>query len=224
MAPTPSICAASLSGGASPRSRCGRAASTTRCSGRKRRAPLDLPRPIFLYVGRVAVEKNLEALLELELPGSTVIVGDGPGPRRARTPISRTPISLATPWRGFGADVRERRCVRLSLAHRHLRHRADRSAGERAAGRGLPGHRPARRDRHRRRASRRRPAAPPASRRWKFRAKRRANIRSTSPGGKARGSFSAMSRRAAKGSSGRNGCGSSRSGTPELRLVAREDV
>ena len=39
---------------------------------------LDLPRPIFLCVGRVAVEKNLEALLELDLPGSTVIVGDGP--------------------------------------------------------------------------------------------------------------------------------------------------
>jgi glycosyltransferase involved in cell wall biosynthesis len=38
----------------------------------------DLPRPIFLYVGRVAVEKNLEALLSLKLPGSTVIVGDGP--------------------------------------------------------------------------------------------------------------------------------------------------
>jgi glycosyltransferase involved in cell wall biosynthesis len=39
---------------------------------------LDLPRPIFLSVGRVAVEKNLEALLELDLPGSTVIVGQGP--------------------------------------------------------------------------------------------------------------------------------------------------
>ena len=39
---------------------------------------LDLPRPIFLSVGRVAVEKNLEALLDLDLPGSTVIVGDGP--------------------------------------------------------------------------------------------------------------------------------------------------
>ncbi len=41
-------------------------------------AVLDLPRPIFLSVGRVAVEKNLEALLELDLPGSIVIVGDGP--------------------------------------------------------------------------------------------------------------------------------------------------
>jgi len=39
---------------------------------------LDLPTPIFLSVGRVAVEKNLEALLELGLPGSTVVVGDGP--------------------------------------------------------------------------------------------------------------------------------------------------
>jgi glycosyltransferase involved in cell wall biosynthesis len=39
---------------------------------------LDLPRPIFLYVGRVAVEKNLEAMLSLDLPGSMVVIGDGP--------------------------------------------------------------------------------------------------------------------------------------------------
>jgi glycosyltransferase involved in cell wall biosynthesis len=39
---------------------------------------LDFPRPIFLCVGRVAVEKNLGALLSLKLPGSIVIVGDGP--------------------------------------------------------------------------------------------------------------------------------------------------
>jgi glycosyltransferase involved in cell wall biosynthesis len=38
----------------------------------------DLPRPISIYVGRVAVEKNLEAMLEADLPGSKVIVGDGP--------------------------------------------------------------------------------------------------------------------------------------------------
>lgn len=38
----------------------------------------DLPRPIFVYVGRVAVEKNIEAFLELDLPGSKVVVGDGP--------------------------------------------------------------------------------------------------------------------------------------------------
>ncbi len=38
----------------------------------------DLPRPIFLNVGRVAVEKNLEAFLDLDLPGSKVVIGDGP--------------------------------------------------------------------------------------------------------------------------------------------------
>lgn len=38
----------------------------------------DLPRPIHLYVGRVAVEKNIGAFLDLKLPGSKVVVGDGP--------------------------------------------------------------------------------------------------------------------------------------------------
>ena len=43
-----------------------------------RAIPLDLPRPIFIYVGRVAVEKNLEQFLCLDLPGSKVVVGQGP--------------------------------------------------------------------------------------------------------------------------------------------------
>ncbi len=38
----------------------------------------NLPRPVFLYVGRVAVEKNIRAFLDLELPGSKVVVGGGP--------------------------------------------------------------------------------------------------------------------------------------------------
>jgi glycosyltransferase involved in cell wall biosynthesis len=37
-----------------------------------------LPGPVFLYVGRVAVEKNIGAFLGLDLPGSKVVVGDGP--------------------------------------------------------------------------------------------------------------------------------------------------
>lgn len=41
-------------------------------------AGLDLPKPIFLSVGRLAVEKNLDAFLALDLPGSKVVVGDGP--------------------------------------------------------------------------------------------------------------------------------------------------
>jgi len=36
------------------------------------------PRPVFLYVGRVAVEKNLGAFLSLDLPGTKLVVGDGP--------------------------------------------------------------------------------------------------------------------------------------------------
>lgn len=38
----------------------------------------DLPRPIQLYVGRVSVEKNIEAFLDTGHPGSKVVVGDGP--------------------------------------------------------------------------------------------------------------------------------------------------
>ena len=35
-------------------------------------------RPVFMYVGRVAVEKNIGAFLALDLPGPKVVVGDGP--------------------------------------------------------------------------------------------------------------------------------------------------
>ncbi len=41
-------------------------------------ARFDLPRPIFLYAGRVAVEKNLDAFLKIKLPGTKVVVGGGP--------------------------------------------------------------------------------------------------------------------------------------------------
>src|SRR6204780_5474663 len=37
-----------------------------------------LPRPIFVSLGRVAVEKNLDAFLSLDLPGSKVVIGKGP--------------------------------------------------------------------------------------------------------------------------------------------------
>ncbi|MBU3628665.1 glycosyltransferase family 1 protein [Polynucleobacter sp. AP-Reno-20A-A9] len=39
---------------------------------------LNTAHPIFLYVGRVAVEKNINAFLEIDLPGSKWVVGDGP--------------------------------------------------------------------------------------------------------------------------------------------------
>ncbi|SCW53392.1 Glycosyltransferase involved in cell wall bisynthesis [Rhizobium mongolense subsp. loessense] len=40
--------------------------------------PFGLQRPIYITVGRVALEKNLPAFLDLDLPGSKVVVGDGP--------------------------------------------------------------------------------------------------------------------------------------------------
>lgn len=39
---------------------------------------LNSAHPIFLYVGRVAVEKNIEAFLKLDLPGSKWVAGEGP--------------------------------------------------------------------------------------------------------------------------------------------------
>ena len=41
-------------------------------------AELPYQGPIWLYVGRVAVEKNIEDFLKLGLPGTKVVVGDGP--------------------------------------------------------------------------------------------------------------------------------------------------
>ncbi len=43
-----------------------------------------LPRPIFLSVGRIAREKNLDAFLDLDLPGSKVVIGGGPELARLR--------------------------------------------------------------------------------------------------------------------------------------------
>ena len=44
----------------------------------KRSQRLTTAPPIFLYVGRVAVEKNVEAFVSLDLPGSKWVVGEGP--------------------------------------------------------------------------------------------------------------------------------------------------
>ncbi|MBL6599762.1 MAG: glycosyltransferase family 1 protein [Alphaproteobacteria bacterium] len=41
-------------------------------------AYFDFPRPISLYAGRVAVEKNVPAFLDLDLPGTKIVAGDGP--------------------------------------------------------------------------------------------------------------------------------------------------
>ncbi|HKL63140.1 MAG TPA: glycosyltransferase family 1 protein [Woeseiaceae bacterium] len=63
----------------------------------------DLPerRPILLYMGRVAVEKNVEAFLQLRLPGTKYVVGDGPDLPRLR---SAYPDVVFTGYR-FGAEL-----------------------------------------------------------------------------------------------------------------------
>jgi glycosyltransferase involved in cell wall biosynthesis len=52
---------------------------------------LDFPRPVFMTVGRVAVEKNLPAFLGLDLPGTKVVIGAGPqvGELKRRYPAAK---------------------------------------------------------------------------------------------------------------------------------------
>ena len=60
-----------------------------------------LPRPIFTYVGRIAVEKSIEDFLELDLPGSKVVVGAGPQEEELKAKY--TDIFWAGPQ--FGEDL-----------------------------------------------------------------------------------------------------------------------
>ena len=62
---------------------------------------LGLPRPVFLAVGRLAVEKNVEAFLSLDLPGSKLVVGDGP----ARVDLERRFPSAVFLGTRRGADL-----------------------------------------------------------------------------------------------------------------------
>ena len=61
----------------------------------------DLPRPIWLNVGRLAVEKNLEAFLKLDLPGTKVIVGEGPQTAELK---AKFPAAVFTGAK-FGAEL-----------------------------------------------------------------------------------------------------------------------
>jgi glycosyltransferase involved in cell wall biosynthesis len=65
------------------------------------KAFLAFPRPIAIYVGRVAVEKNIEAFLRTELPGTKVVVGDGP----ARAELQLRYPSVRFLGYKFGAEL-----------------------------------------------------------------------------------------------------------------------
>ena len=49
-------------------------------------------RPIWIYMGRVAVEKNIEQFLDLDLEGTKVIIGDGAGSRTSPEDTRRQPL------------------------------------------------------------------------------------------------------------------------------------
>ena len=61
----------------------------------------DLAKPVFVYVGRVSVEKNIESFLKLDLPGSKVVVGDGP----AREELMANYPAAHFPGSKFGAEL-----------------------------------------------------------------------------------------------------------------------
>ncbi|MGO7210716.1 glycosyltransferase family 4 protein [Rhizobium ruizarguesonis] len=63
--------------------------------------PFGLARPIFMTVGRVALEKNLPAFLDLDLPGSKVVVGDGP----ARAELEKQYSDVFFAGVQFGEDL-----------------------------------------------------------------------------------------------------------------------
>ena len=52
----------------------------------------DLDRPVMIYLGRVAVEKNISAFLNLDLPGSKVVIGRGPALEKLRAPPPGNPF------------------------------------------------------------------------------------------------------------------------------------
>jgi len=62
---------------------------------------LDVARPIWLYFGRVSVEKGIEDFLALDLPGTKLVVGDGPAAAALR---SKYPEAVFTGYR-FGDEL-----------------------------------------------------------------------------------------------------------------------
>jgi len=60
-----------------------------------------LPKPIWINVGRIAVEKNIKAFLDIDLPGSKVIIGDGP----QRKELERQYPDVTFTGAKFGEDL-----------------------------------------------------------------------------------------------------------------------
>ena len=109
--------------------------------------PKGLARPVWLNVGRIAVEKNIEAFLDLDLPGSKMVVGEGP--RLEHLKKKYPDAHFTGPL--FGEELAEayagRGRLRLPEQDRHVRPRPHRGDGDGNTDRGLSGAGPGRRAR-----------------------------------------------------------------------------
>ena len=117
------------------------------------RRPTCRDRPKLLYVGRIAIEKNLEAFLNLTCDSTKVVVGDGPARKELQ---SRHPD---VEWVGYRYGAELAGCYAdadvfcVPVANRHVRRGDARSDVVWNAGGGVSGHRTG--GRHRRRRQRR---------------------------------------------------------------------
>jgi len=82
---------------------------------------LDAPRPIAMYVGRIAIEKNVEAFLSLGSAGQQVRGRRRAGPRDTRPSLSRGALRRVPAWRGHRRLPGRGRCLRVPEPHRYLR-------------------------------------------------------------------------------------------------------
>jgi len=82
-----------------------------RAQGTLHPALADLPRPILLNVGRVAEEKNLDAFLNIQRPGTKVIVGDGPALAELRQRFTDTVFTGAFSGEELAAAYRTADCL-----------------------------------------------------------------------------------------------------------------
>ena len=98
--------------------------------------------PVFLYVGRVAIEKNIEAFLALDLPGRKVVVGDGPLLAVLERKYPAVIFTGVAEGEALAGELCVGGRVRVSEPHGYVWNGRARGDGIGRAGRGFSGHGP----------------------------------------------------------------------------------
>ncbi len=93
-----------------------------------------LPRPVSLFVGRVSYEKNIEAFLNLELPGTKIVCGEGPVAARLQRQHPRARWLGLLPRPELAKVYACSRRLRVSQPRRYLRPGDGRGHGQWHAG------------------------------------------------------------------------------------------